>query len=60
MAAVGTNNIDHVRGVVAALTTGGEVPAAPVTEQPVDAAIPTQPEQPQEQQQQAVGEVPPI
>lgn len=60
MAAVGTNNIDHVRGVVAALTTGSEVPATPVTEQPVDAAIPTQPEQPQEQQQQAVGEVPPI
>ena len=65
MAAVATNNIDHVRGVVAALTSGGEVPAAPVTEQPAapadsGAVEQPQPEQPQEQPQTPEGEVPPI
>lgn len=68
MAAVATNNIDHVRGVVATLTSGGEVPAAPVTEQPavpadsgvVEQPQQTQPEQTQEQPQTPAGEVPPI
>lgn len=56
MAAVATNNIDHVRGVVAALTSGGEVP---VTEQPQPQAPAA--EQPQTEQPQApTGEVPPI
>lgn len=62
MAAVGTSNIDYVRAVAAALSTGTEVPPAPVA--PV-------PEQPQEQApadvpadsgavEQPAGEVPPI
>lgn len=38
MAAVATNNIDHVKAVVAALTSGTEVPPSPVVEQPVDPA----------------------
>ncbi|MBQ8597357.1 MAG: VanW family protein [Lachnospiraceae bacterium] len=38
MAAVATNNIDHVKAVVAALTSGTEVPPSPVVEQPADPA----------------------
>lgn len=65
MAAVATNNIDHVRGVVAALTSGGEVPvteqpAAPADSGAVEQPQQTQPEQPQEQPAAPAGEVPPI
>lgn len=40
MAAVATNNIDHVKAVVAALTSGGEVPPSPAIEQPAAPADP--------------------
>ena len=65
MAAVGTNNIDHVRGVVAALTTGGEMPQAPVAPQPeTPAEVPANSgaveQQPVQQEQAQPGELPPI
>ncbi len=65
MAAVATNNIDHVRGVVAALTTGAEVPAAPQppTEVPADSnAVQPVPQEQQAEpvQEQPSGEVPEI
>lgn len=46
MAAVATNNIDHVKGVAAALAAGTEVPAPPMP--PAEAVTPTveQPAQP--------------
>lgn len=40
MAAVATNNIDHVKAVVAALTSGTEVPPSPVVAPPADPAAP--------------------
>lgn len=36
MAAAATNNVDHVKAVVAALSAGTELPPSPVVEQPVD------------------------
>ena len=72
MAAVGTNSIDHVRGVVAALTGVPTAPVDPaVQQQPADVPANSdavqqpqpQPEQPQEQPQPVVspeGELPPI
>lgn len=38
MAAAATNNVDHVKAVVAALTAGTEVPPSPVVPQPEDPA----------------------
>ena len=71
MAAVATSNIDHVRGVVAALTGAPAAPADPTVQQPTQPAdVPANSDavqQPQpEQQQPAVqevtpeGELPPI
>jgi len=68
MAAVATSNIDYVRGVAGALSTGGEMPAAPaVPEVPVEQPQPQPEQQPQPQpeqqpqpQPQPEGEVPPI
>lgn len=65
MGAVGTSNIDYVRGVAAALATGTEVPPAPVVPEPQpQAEVPAdsnavQQEQPLQEQAPA-GEVPPI
>ena len=44
MAAAATNNVDHVKAVVAALSAGTELPPSPVVEQPADPA--TQPADP--------------
>ncbi len=63
MAAVGTNNIDHVRGVVAALMAGTEVPAAPQPPAPTEVPADSNAVQQPPAEQQAVppaGEVPPI